>query len=1415
MKSKNNILSLCLFITLIFCVKYSLSQKYIALNPSNQTSNTVCGGNTEEYYANIIADKTKSKLNALGYTVQIFYGGPSTNPSMPTQVNNWGTQVGGVSAYVSQHTNALTKDGSKCSGTARGSLVVYNKTHKSSDIDLATYVLDGLGNYLNLKKTGPQIWIDPQTGAQGNLGVLSGISSTIPCCLEEALFHDNSNDAAILRTSSGQDKIANGVATGIDNYLKNNTSTAPPNDNPCDAGVPTLSVGSSCSFTEGTNVGATNSSVPNVTCDGTSNGDVWYKFKVPSSGSVIIETNAGTINDMGMVLYTGSSCSSLSIYGCYENGSTYSQYMPRAVLTGLTPNATMWIRLYEYNNNNFGTFKICVTGSSSSNCSITSFDPNSITRNPESFSSSSGDDIIVNGQANCTFTVSESCSWLTVTPSSGTMNSAGQTFLNYSVQENSSTSSRSCTVNVNGSNFTIKQDGCTSDFGRATKSVAATGLTYDLDIDSYSPCSWNIQNNYSWIHLSQTSGTGYPTISVSVDANNSAETRIATLTIDPGNATHVITQQGIASSLTATPASLTLGSASNSSDQITVNSNVSWTASDDATWLSVNPAYGSNNRSITVTATSANPSTTNTRTGIVTISGGGITRTVTVIQASSSSSCTSPVAKVNNPRGVAPLTFTCETLGGSGGNIAYKWYKGTSCAGTVIGTGQTLTVNESGYFSCKAYIEGNENNCFDCGTGEAKIEFQVCTNWTTTPGTQNVPVSGGKYEFLVSSTGGTCSRNTKSNDSWIHSVNYIGGGYWEYTVDANNTGNARTGSISVNNLQDGINDIIRLTVTQAGPPPPPAITVSTTSLPDFGSVQVNSNSTAQSFTVSGSNLTNDISLTAPSGFEISRSSGSDYKSSLSLTQSGGTVASTTIYVRFKPASTGLKSGNIAIKSTGAETKNVTVSGTGTTVSPPTIAVSTTSLPDFGGVLVNSNSSSQSFTVSGSNLSANISLSAPSGFEISKSSGSNYGATLSLTQTSGTVSNTTIYVRFSPTSAGAKSGEISVSSTGVATKKVAVSGTGTTVSPPTISVSQQSFSFGNVTVNTNSLPQSFTVSGSNLTTNISLSAPTGFEISKSSGSDYRTTLGLTQLGGTVSSSTIYVRFSPTSTEAKSGDITVSSTGATTKKVAVSGTGVRVSDCNLALSSNGLEFTSSSGNKTVNVTSNSSWIVSDDATWITVTPTSGSNNGTLTISVSNNSGAERSGIVTVSGCNNTTKTIIVTQSGPCNFSLARSSLDFSASPGGKTFNVTSNSGWTVSEDSSWISALPVSSFGNKSISISVTENNGHSRTGVVTFSACNQLFYLTVNQVGKITSIGDVETNGEIKIYPNPTTGIITIEGLPENKEVEISIFDINRKLIKKQTSISSVTKMDISDVVSGNYLLIIDDVVDTTFKIIKK
>ena len=91
-------------------------------------------------------------------------------------------------------------------------------------------------------------------------------------------------------------------------------------------------------------------------------------------------------------------------------------------------------------------------------------------------------------------------------------------------------------------------------------------------------------------------------------------------------------------------------------------------------------------------------------------------------------------------------------------------------------------------------------------------------------------------------------------------------------------------------------------------------------------------STAQSFTVAGGNLTSGISITPPVGFEVSTSSSfassvGTNASPLVLTQSGGSVSTTTVYARLTSSATGTPSGNIACSSTGATTQNVAVSGT--------------------------------------------------------------------------------------------------------------------------------------------------------------------------------------------------------------------------------------------------------------------------------------------------------------------------------------------------------------------------------------------------------------------------------------------------------------------------------------------------------
>ncbi|MCD4819655.1 MAG: choice-of-anchor J domain-containing protein [Candidatus Cloacimonetes bacterium] len=123
----------------------------------------------------------------------------------------------------------------------------------------------------------------------------------------------------------------------------------------------------------------------------------------------------------------------------------------------------------------------------------------------------------------------------------------------------------------------------------------------------------------------------------------------------------------------------------------------------------------------------------------------------------------------------------------------------------------------------------------------------------------------------------------------------------------------------------------------------PIITVSVSSLPDFGDIPINTNSSEQNYTVSGSNLTGNITIDAPTGFEISTTptmrtncnnlnskTSRAFSSQVILTPTAGSVPTTTIYARFSPTTATVYSGNISHISSGAVTKNVAVSGTGIT-----------------------------------------------------------------------------------------------------------------------------------------------------------------------------------------------------------------------------------------------------------------------------------------------------------------------------------------------------------------------------------------------------------------------------------------------------------------------------------------------------
>ena len=97
----------------------------------------------------------------------------------------------------------------------------------------------------------------------------------------------------------------------------------------------------------------------------------------------------------------------------------------------------------------------------------------------------------------------------------------------------------------------------------------------------------------------------------------------------------------------------------------------------------------------------------------------------------------------------------------------------------------------------------------------------------------------------------------------------------------------------------------------------------------------------ESFHVTGSSLANNVTATAPTGFEVSLDPNTGYGNSVTIMQSGGNINKVPVYVRSAiTAPAGNLSGNVILSSPGGADYNVPVNGTINVV--PTVSSQTTS-----------------------------------------------------------------------------------------------------------------------------------------------------------------------------------------------------------------------------------------------------------------------------------------------------------------------------------------------------------------------------------------------------------------------------------------------------------------------------------------
>ncbi|MDA1340567.1 MAG: DNA/RNA non-specific endonuclease [Verrucomicrobia bacterium] len=255
------------------------------------------------------------------------------------------------------------------------------------------------------------------------------------------------------------------------------------------------------------------------------------------------------------------------------------------------------------------------------------------------------------------------------------------------------------------------------------------------------------------------------------------------------------------------------------------------------------------------------------------------------------------------------------------------------------------------------------------------------------------------------------------------------------TLTATVPAGATTGNITVTGT--GGTDTSSGEFTVTGGSTTPAFSLSTASLTGL-TANEGAVGSSRVYTVTGTNLTSNLTVTAPTNFEVSPNN-SFFSANVTLSPVAGALSGVPVYVRIKSgAPVGSVSGNVTHVGGGATSQNLNISGTVASTAPLLI-VSTTNLAGFMAVQ-GSDGISKNYTVSGLNLTGSITIAAPSDFEISLNSSSGYSNSLTLNPVSGTLANTAVHTRLKNSlSVGSYTGTITHTGGGSSGTSVALSG----------------------------------------------------------------------------------------------------------------------------------------------------------------------------------------------------------------------------------------------------------------------------------------------------------------------------------------------------------------------------------------
>ena len=193
-------------------------------------------------------------------------------------------------------------------------------------------------------------------------------------------------------------------------------------------------------------------------------------------------------------------------------------------------------------------------------------------------------------------------------------------------------------------------------------------------------------------------------------------------------------------------------------------------------------------------------------------------------------------------------------------------------------------------------------------------------------------------------------------------------------------------------------------------------------------------------------------------------------------------------------------------------------------------------------------------------------------------------------------------------------------------------------------------------------------------------------------------------------TVTVTVEANTGSSRSGTVTIAGQQFT---VSQGGTG-----CSFAILPMSGSFGATGGSQEVSIDASGEdcfWTVSESLSWVSVEPTEGSGDGTVSVTVEKNSGYSRNGTVSIAGNHFT-----FSQDGSGIFTISPTNRDFGSGGGTQEVRIDApfiffgNGEWTVSESLSWVSVDPSDGTGDGSVTVTVQANTGPSRSGIISIA-----------------------------------------------------------------------------------------------------